>query len=175
MQDLNYNNNLLLTDLENLTVLSQKVDKLSDNELVPANIVKRLVAAIAGYVTSNGKSDSEILGELMHWQGTLVQPLTYTDKDADKKALSVAAGQELQKAINAIQIADVKELATQITQLKQQVSYLISCLTVEKVSNEDYRDVENQEPLIEYYTVGLADFAFDADTKFKLITNEGEN
>jgi hypothetical protein len=43
---------------------------------------------------------------------------------------------------------------------------LISCLTVDKVSNADYK--KENEDLIEFYTVGIADFALDADTEFKL-------
>ena len=51
-----------------------------------------------------------------------------------------------------------------LQKLKEQVSYLISSLTVDKISNASYKG-ENEE-LIEYYTVGIADYALDRDTQF---------
>lgn len=99
------------------------------------------------------------INEINSWKENLVQSLEYTAADASTKALSVEAGQKLQQQISKLETSTSNSgLQTQINDLKQQISYLISCLTVDKITNGTQ----------DYYAVGVADFAFDADTKFKV-------
>jgi hypothetical protein len=158
----------LLGDAQNVTweSLKEQVNELDDKHLVTADIIKK-ITSFANLTTDfdptaySTKLDS------------LVQDLNYTGDDADKKALSVAAGKalrtELLDALNAK--GRYKALADDIKALRKQVSYLISCLTVDKISNESYRNADT-EPLFEYYAVGIADYALDANTKFSFETTE---
>jgi hypothetical protein len=153
------NKNLYLkhiTDIDSFSSLQTAVSdsNLADNALVPGNMIKQIVKSLASIET------------VVNDDKSLVQDLTYSEADADKKALSVAAGQQLEQQIKVLD-AKIKSISdsaitydidNKIKQLKQQISYLLSCLTVDKISTESE----------DYYAVGLANFALDSDTKFKL-------
>ena len=130
-------------------------DNVADNELIPANIFKQIL----NYVLSDEGISPNIADGLIPAEG-----ISYSGADANKKALSITAAKELDAKIN--QMSDnsrYQELSNKLDQLKQDLSYLLSCITVDKITNEDGS--------IEYYSVGLADYALDMDTTF---TFEGE-
>ncbi len=137
-------NKLNITKQNNTICLQSEFPISINNIIFDQNNVDAAVAGVA---------------EINTWKDNLVQTLNYTAADANTKALSVAVGQELQKQITELKTSTSTEgLQEQINALKQQISYLISCLTVDKITNGDQ----------DYYAVGVADFAFDADTKFKV-------
>lgn len=160
---------------ENLTQGSintfiQNINALDDNELVSAYAVKQIAKCLDKFIYSDTQTISDAIKDLEDKVAALV-----VDNDGNTvndKAYSATAGQELYALIESItsltkdEIEGATDIIKQISTLKEQVSYLISCLTVDKVSNADYK--KENEDLIEFYTVGIADFALDADTEFKL-------
>ncbi len=161
-----FNTNLLFNTAEtNITEdnFMSEVLQLDDKKLITADIAKQIIKALAFYLEDgqNGttKTLSQIVSELTTWQKSLVQNVDYEGSDANKKALSVTAGQQLAESIKNKNDANVTDLRNEINELRKQISYLISSLTVDKISNND----------TEFYAVGVADFAFDADTRFKFV------
>jgi hypothetical protein len=156
-----------ISDTSRNNAISVTTDCVTINEL---NIKKQnnticlqseFPISINNIIFDQNNVDAAIAGiaEINTWKNNLVQTLDYIAADAATKALSVTAGQELQRQINALETStSTNGLQAQIDALKQQISYLVSCLTVDKITNGDQ----------DYYAVGVADFAFDADTKFKV-------
>lgn len=139
------------------------VDQLNDNDVITAKVAKQLTKALRSYLQDISDLDNNIIttdiSNLKTWQTNLVQDLSYVAEDADTKALSVTAGQQLKTQIDNKNDANISNIQNQINELKQQISYLVSCLTVDKISNNN----------TEFYAVGVADFALDADTKLKIL------
>ena len=171
-----YTDSLLGENPEAITwdTLKEQVENLDNNQLITADIIKKITSFANLSTDFNPTEYSDKLD-------SLVKDLTYSEADANTKAMSVKAGQDLRKEVLEVLNNKVryKQLSDAIVLLRKQVSYLISCLTVDKISNESYRN-EDTEPLIEYYSVGIADYALDSDTKFtfetpELTTNIEEN
>lgn len=171
-----YSEGGLLDGVNNWTGITQHLNNLSDNELITADIAKEFSRFISRLADFDSK-DAE------NWRNNLIQGLdldvadeesytnfrnSYSRTDLDDKALSASDGQYLLSLINKNKDdAKVVELANQIATLRKQISYLISCLTVDKITNAAYKT--DAEDLIEYYAVGIADYALDADTPFALV------
>ena len=148
----------IVDDVTNLTSFQSVIDYLqtkNDNELLPAGVIKKAL----NYVLSDEGISPNIADSLIPEAG-----LDYTADDANKKALSIAAAKLLEAKITQMHDnSKYNELTNSLKQLKRDLSYLLSCITVDKITNEDGS--------IEYYSVGLADYALDMDTTF---TFEGE-
>lgn len=160
-----------LTDFAAIKKFIDGID--NDTELVPIGIVKKLI----DYIPTESGLNSLDIAAIIPAEG-----LNYEGTDKDKKALSIAAAEELkQKLLDIKTDAVYIDLSNKIRRLEENVSYLISCLTVDKVTNADYK--KEGDELVEYYAVGLADYALDMDTPFSFAddlsnienTTEGEN
>jgi hypothetical protein len=138
------------------------INSLTDTELISADVVKLICNKVNQHLKDNPNIDGS-------WSNNLVQHLlqisssdevAYNNITADaSKALSLKDGQFLYQLINKYRDdAAIVDLKNQLNLLKRQISYLISCLTVDKLTTAD----------TEYYAVGIADYALDYDTKFKI-------
>jgi hypothetical protein len=157
-------------------------DQLTDNTLVSVDLIKPLVEICnAVYsVLPEIESPDEILdifNDATSWRASVVQDLVFdADNNAsapegcntEETAVSIKSALELAAQIKNIEASysdnELNKVKEDLQKLKEQVSYLISSLTVDKISNASYKG-ENEE-LIEYYTVGIADYALDRDTQF---------
>lgn len=148
-------------------VLKNKINTLTDSELIPAGVIKNIIKFIDVNKSLNPT-------EVDSWRNNLVQNLDYNGEDKTEKALSVAAAQELMDKISDLENdTHIANFYNDLNTLKDHLIYLIKSLTVDKISNDAYRNKETDE-LIECYAVGLADYALDADTKFTLVTNNSQ-
>jgi hypothetical protein len=167
-----YKNRILADkDLSNIswTELQAFINSLDDDELVSADFLKSICANLSAL------ADFDI-NQANSWRNTVVQNLEnikdnisgdfktlydniILDDTFKDKAMSLKDGQFLFNLIKKIEPdSQIVELHNKIDLLKRQVSYLISCLTVDKIVNNE----------TEYYAVGIADYALDLDTKFKI-------
>jgi hypothetical protein len=164
------------------------IEQLPNNEIITVDFLKTLckeVDTLNGIFSTN--SDDELYNMATTWRNTLVQQLykkqdgeesnPYADisfseeelnklnniEDAHKYALSLYDGLYLYKLIQKNKDdANIIELHNKIELLKRQISYLISCLTVDKIVKDE----------TEYYAVGIANYALDKDTKFIIYSND---
>jgi hypothetical protein len=161
-------NNIISYDIDTLDVsteplslpqIQEYLNKFTDTDLIPAGIIKKIVEQIPN---SLGLNDVDI--------SSFIKDLTFAGSttDAQKYALSVAAGKKLEEDIRLMETTfnGAKTLQEDFNKLRKQISYLFNCLVVNKLSNESYKT--DAEPLIEQYAVGIADFALDYDTNFTI-------
>jgi hypothetical protein len=161
-----------LTDVSNLETddiigLNKKLNDIADTEVVTGNIIK----ALGKKIPSNLGLSDEALSEIFPENGLINAELPEATllrtglnlKDARAMQESI---DQLSKLVNSITGVDVD---AKLNQLRQEISYLISRLTVDKITNKDYK--AEQDEYIEIYTVGLADYALDSDTTFKFDAN----
>jgi hypothetical protein len=170
---LSYNNGGLLKDVQtdhhgelSWEGIQSILNNLNGNELITADILQALFTKISCYLSFDAK-------EADNWRNNLVQGLDYSADDLASKALSVEAGLKLKEEFGE---AKITELKNAIFALKSQISYLISCLTVDKITNADTK--ADTDELVEYYAVGIADYALDSDTVFSFhpnVSNEEED
>lgn len=130
---------ILGTPLKTSDSLQDILNNLDDSTLITADIVKQI----------NTATDATTILNLVNWQTSTETKLS-----------------DLENKINNKDAIELQSLRNEIQSLRKQVSYLISCLTVDKISNAAYK-TENED-LIEYYAVGVADYALDADTQISL-------
>ncbi len=162
----------LIPSTNNLNNFVYDVLNLDDNEIITANIAKCLAKALSNYITTDGAletPDAERVLNLETWQANLIKDLSFTGtpEEEDSKTISLTAAKNLKSRIEVLeQSTNINSVQEELTKLKKQISYLISCLTVDKISNASYKADEDE--LIEFYTVGIADYALDNNTKFKL-------
>lgn len=163
---LSYNNGGLLKDVQtdhhgelSWEGIQSILNSLNGNELITADILQALFTKISCYLSFDAK-------EADNWRNNLVQGLDYSADDLASKALSVEAGLKLKEEFGE---AKITELKNTIFALKSQISYLISCLTVDKITNADTK--ADTDELVEYYAVGIADYALDSDTVFSFHPN----
>lgn len=169
---LSYNNGGLLKDVPtdlhgelSWEGIQSTLNNLNGNELITADILQALFTKISCYLNFDAQ-------EANNWRNNLVQGLDYSADDMANKALSVEAGLKLKEEFGE---AKITELKNAIFALKSQISYLISCLTVDKITNADTK--ADTEELVEYYAVGIADYALDSDTVFSFhpdVSNDDE-
>lgn len=142
-----------LDELDSFAKIKNYIDTTTnDTELIPIGILKKLL----NYIPTETGLTPETIAELIPENGLGLEP---DDPTAKQKALSIADALALKSEL--IEISDearYNDLLAKLTRLEQNVSYLISCLTVDKIVNSDGS--------IEYYAVGLADYALDMDTPF---------
>lgn len=152
-----YSEGGLLENTYNWEAVKAHITELQEDELITADIAKIFCDKINNFVDFDHT-------EAGNWRDGLVQGLDYEGANLDKKALSVQAGQELKAELMRYRNdARITNIINMINLLRRQVSYLISCLSVDKVTN----DKEGDER-VEYYAVSLADYALDADTPFMI-------
>jgi hypothetical protein len=157
---LSYTEGGLLENNTDWESVKHHLDELDSANLITADIAKLFYEKLSNIIdfdTNNAGS----------WRNNLVQGLDYTGPNAENRALSVKDGQKLLAELTKYRDdARFVNIINMLNLLRKQVSYLISSLTVDKITNGKDGDSK-----VEYYAVGLADYALDADTPFKVDTN----
>lgn len=147
----------LKANTDSLVKLKQYIDTFSDGELLPAGIIKQIIAQIPITQDITAASLKTFIKDIDDAQ--------VTASNADQMALSVASARALRDQLAPkTDYALITQLNTKVALLEQKLSYLISSLTVDKITNADYKNPGDE--LIEIYSVGVADYALDADTEF---------
>ncbi|MBO5424027.1 MAG: hypothetical protein J6A25_00770 [Lachnospiraceae bacterium] len=151
-----------LDKLDSFAKIKDYVDTMTDDtELISIGILKKLL----NYIPTETGLTPENIAELIPENGLSLEP---EDPAAKQKALSIADALALKSELIAISNeARYNDLLEKLTRLEKNVSYLISCLTVDKIANADGS--------IEYYAVGLADYALDMDTPFTFASDSTDS